>query len=165
MVASKYLFGTLYPLERKSTLLFPLLFLLIPFGIDYIKKERISLGIGSLISIVLIIHFVDKLEIDRTREWYYDYKTKDYIDIIAHESEGKKVNIINHWTFHWTSVYYIKTKDYSNLSVSKYQDIPNVKDTPEYYIIHHKNYHLLSESYDIIDGPNKSMVLLLKAKS
>ncbi|NNF33760.1 MAG: hypothetical protein HKN68_06610 [Saprospiraceae bacterium] len=164
MILSKWMLGTLYPVERKSTLYLPLVFLLVPFSIDLLKNHRVTFFIGWIFFFLSLMHFQDKLEIDRTREWYYDYQTKDFIQSIASETNGEKVDVGMNWTFFWSAEYYLITGNHNHIQSFSYPDDPSDMPTHDYMIIHHEEFKLYENDYKILEGPNISQVSLLKKR-
>ena len=164
MVFSKWILGTLYPVERKSTMYLPLIFLLLPYSIDFIKNQRITLLIGGTIFLFSLLHFTDKLEFERTREWYYDYQTKDFISIITSETQDKKAEVGMNWSFFWSAEYYLKTGHHNNIQSFQYPDNPQEVPIHDFMIIHHKEIPRYENDYEVIKGPNISQVSLLKKR-
>lgn len=162
IVFSKWIFGTLYPVDRKSTLYLPLIFLLVPYSIEFFKNNKVTTLIGAGFLILSLIHFQDKLEIDRTREWYYDYQTREYIELIASEIKDKDVDVGMNWTFYWSATYYRITESYVHLNLIRYPDKPDILPNHDFLIIHHHEYPFYVSKYEILQGPNKSQVTLLK---
>jgi hypothetical protein len=164
MVASKLLLGTLYPINRKSTMYLPLIGLLLPYGLEWVHLRKTTSSISVVITILMTTHFFDKMELDRTREWYYDFQTNQYIKAIGELSQGEQITVGNHWSFHWTSMYYLKKYDLDEITLTKYQEQPDLINPPDYFIIHHQDLPLFDHQYYVIKGPNYSMVSLLRRK-
>ncbi|NCN25732.1 hypothetical protein COT94_01890 [Candidatus Falkowbacteria bacterium CG10_big_fil_rev_8_21_14_0_10_37_14] len=101
---------SLYPIERAG------LFLLIEFlvymtclilNFSYLLKDKIKKIFLSVLSIIIISHFVYVFTPLMTYVWPYDKHTKEVMEYIKRDSGGKRINIGIDWLFEPSINYYI----------------------------------------------------------
>jgi len=161
MISAYFILGSKYPDGRKSTMLIPLMAMLITFFFDSISWKYMK-HLALLISAILIFHFVNTLRLSQVREWWYDRSTKDFVETVHIDAKNKDVVLASNWIFHPSSTYYIKTKQYKNIKMHSYSKKLQTQKAYDYFLATGSDYKQLKDKYDIIKKDRHGMLVLKK---
>jgi len=143
MIVQKGLLGTEYLVNRKALLFVPIWGLLIFCFLLSFFKNRPSFQkiIFSLITISSIWHFSRTMNIEQTREWWFEKNTVQMLNYLEKQA-GTPTPIVlgTHWMFHPSIEYYRVTGRASFL-----KEVPYSKDFQpnmnyQYYYVFKKDY-------------------------
>jgi hypothetical protein len=163
LVIAHTLLGIQYPSDRKGLIYLPFLCLIIPFVFD-VENSIINMYSGFLILMFPIWLFIRNFDIQKTHEWYYDYKTKDFITEIIEDTGGNKASLATHWIFHWTTTYYLKTSENHQISQGSYSKEIDTLNQFDYYLVEKKDVKRLMDKYVPFSEPDQYGHVVLKKK-
>ncbi len=159
MVCAFFILGSKYPDGRKSTMLIPLMALIISFFFDSITwkyMKYVTLALAAF----LFIHFAITLRFTQVKEWWYDKSTKDFVEIVHNDAKGSELTLGTNWIFHPTSTYYIRTNKYENMRLQSYSKKLQTKEVYDYFICTGSDWPQLKDLYDIIHKDSHGMFVL-----
>jgi hypothetical protein len=162
MVASRYILGTYYPVDRKTIILIPFLVLLI-CSVFELNKSKLVNTIQFLIAITLILNFVFSFQYDQVREWWYDRDTKEFFTNIVEDANGKNFTVGCNWHFHPTLLFYSKKKFPEKSIIMPYNKKIVVEDKYDYFMCFDSDYDKLKNDYMVL-SKNSAGRMLLKLK-
>jgi len=111
---------------------------------------------------MLIFHFFYAFRMDQVKEWWYDRNTKEFVEEIRKDANGREVVIGTHWMFHPTSTYYLRTKGYEHMKMQKYNKKIDPDAGYDYFIAAGSDWNTLKDNYDKIMTDNHGMLVLKK---
>lgn len=131
-------FGIMFPTERKTTMYIPILALLFSNHLYNYKPTEDRKTITNAIAFIGCILLLISNKIDRTTEWAYDRKTKDYILHIHENTHNQPIVLLAEWYFTPTAEYYVKTLGLKNIVLLPYNKNFDLSGKPEMVISHTK---------------------------
>jgi hypothetical protein len=143
--------GILFPTERKTTLYIPLLALLFSthlFRYKVAEHRKASANALAFLGCVFLLVFNKK---DRTIEWDYDRKTKDFMLQIQDKANNKPVVVLTEWYFTPTAEYYLKTLGLKNIVLLPYSKNFDLSSKPNMVICKTKQM-LQNNEYVLLDS-------------
>jgi hypothetical protein len=108
--------------------------------------------------------FVRNFDIQKTHEWYYDYKTKNFINIVIDDAAGTKASLATHWLFHWSTTYYLKTTENHQINQSSYSKEIDTLHLFDYYLVEKKDVERLMDKYTPFSEPDRYGHVVLKKR-
>ncbi len=162
LILSKLILGTLYPMERKTLLLFPYAYILLGLLLNVLEEVPYLKYSKFLICSFFVFHFFDAHQIEKTREWWYDYETKKIIQIIQKDTSND-VSLSVNWLFHPTASRYLELYNMNNVSLDKYTKSIADLERSDYFICIGSDYKKLKKDYNV-HYENQSSIRLLKKK-
>ncbi|MGB0402975.1 MAG: hypothetical protein ACPGEG_02690 [Salibacteraceae bacterium] len=143
-------FDIRFPNERKTTIYVPILALLFSTYIEesnFIKLRHRFYNIAIIFASLIPI-FSNQL--DRSIEWAYDRKTKDYMRKIQEAASNQRIVVLTEWWFTPTAEYYLKTLELKNIHILPYNKNFNLSSQND-MVISHKS--LVSDGeYVLVDS-------------
>lgn len=127
-------FGILFPTERKTTMYIPLLALLFSthlFRYKVAEYRKASANALALIGCIALLVFNKR---DRTIEWNYDRKTKDFMLQIQDRANNKPLVLLTEWYFTPTAEYYVETLGLKNVVLLPYSKNFDLSSKPNMVI-------------------------------
>lgn len=143
--------GIMFPVDRKVTIYIPILALLFANHLNnYTPRGHRTIITHSLAVLAcLLILFSNKL--DRTTEWAYDRKTKDFIVEIGKHSKNEPTVLLTEWWFNPTAEYYIKTLKLKNIQLVPYDKNFDLSRKPD-MVISYSNQMIDNNEYVLVDS-------------
>ena len=159
MVIARHTIGTYYPTERKTVMFVPFISMILSYFLDSLNVN-FKKGLGMVLSVLFTIHFLSSFQHDQVREWWYDKDTKDFIQMIVDDADGKKLTIGCHWFFHPTLSFYSKTKYPNQAEIMNYNKDIDIDRIYDYFIVFDSELELLTPHYDIFYSNNSGRTIL-----
>ncbi len=156
------LLGSEYPINRKSLFIIPIAAGLLASGAELIRDNALARGIGIVVLLTCSLHMINTLQLDHTREWWYDSHTKTFVTDIRSDSKNQPASIGTDWLFHPTLSYYIITNEWSELQLQPYQKELDTETVYDYFISTAGAIPRLEKSYDMINRSATDAVLWKK---
>lgn len=162
--------GADYPIGRVSIFLFPLFMVHFGYLVHYmmsLKYEKVILVVISLIALISMTNFWQKIDLYSYGEWAYDMKTKDMIQTLVTHRENNKSDTVNiklgiNWIFEPTVNFYRVIMGIDWLLPVDRNGIS--KDDDYCYIFKDELMQLDSCEYEIIKEYNNINTLLIMFK-
>ena len=166
LLAAYLILGSKFPVDRKSIMFVPLLGLLFTMCLDRSYKIKKTNLIGLVTSFLLMAHFVNALDIEKTREWWYDAYTEKMMDVIVSDAGSKKVVVGSHWFYNPVLNYYRHTKNLEYIEISRYNKKIEADKTYDYFVIMEGDeYKTIKDKYDNLYKTKSGILVLKKKKS
>ena len=150
-----------YPDGRKSTMLIPLMGLIITYFFDSISWRHFRYVV-LIVVFMLVYHFFSAFKISQVKEWWYDRSTKEFVSVIHKDAEGRDVVIGTHWMFHPTATYYLRTKGYDHMKMQSYSKKLHTDRVYDYFISTGSDWKYLEKNYEKIMTDRHGMLVLKK---
>ncbi|MFA6150394.1 MAG: hypothetical protein WC716_03670 [Chitinophagaceae bacterium] len=144
-------FGIMFPAERKTTMYIPILALLFSnhlYNYKIAEHRKITMNAIVFAGCISLLAFN---KTDRTIEWDYDRKTKDFIMQIHDKANNKPIVVITEWYFTPTAVYYVETLGLNNIVLLPYNKNFDLSTKPEMVISHTKEM-MKNDEYVLLDS-------------
>lgn len=110
IIVQQLLTGSHTPVGRKSIYLVPIFFSAVALGFTVVGNRRMALGIGSVLLLLVSVHFLQKFPMERTREWYYDAYYPELMSVILPEGKNNdSVRLSTSWIFYPALNFYKET--------------------------------------------------------
>ncbi len=161
MICAYFILGSKYPDGRKSTMLIPIMALVIAYFFDSISWKHMKY-ITWVVSLALVYHFFASFKMGQVKEWWYDRNTKDFVEIIKADAQGAEAKVATHWLFHPTLKYYINTNQYENLVLQRYSKKLLSEEVYDYFIATGSDWKQLEDKYTKLHTDNHGMLVLKK---
>lgn len=162
LLLSHLILGSEYPMNRKSIFIIPIVAILLGSAVEMVSTSTKSSATGLAILFLCAVHFINTINIDYTREWWYESHTKHYINIIQQDHQTDKVNVGCHWLFHPTLSYYKITSEMDHINLQPYQKDLEVTTEYDYFISTGQEVSQLQDKYEIVERSDTDAILWRK---
>ena len=161
MVLSKLIFGTLYPLDRKTIIYFPMLGLLLGTLFDIDTENKLKNGVIFFTSCLVLTHFIFTFSISSTREWWYDAGTKKMVNIIVNDGNQSKTKSVGcHWFFYHTINHYSKSVFGYKIMLHPYNKNIDADGSYDYFVCFDSDMKALENKYTLMYRDVSGRVIL-----
>jgi hypothetical protein len=161
MVTSRFVFGTLYPLDRKTTLYIPLMGLFLAVLFEKVSNNKLAIFVSYFLSVLLIAHFMLNFKTFSTREWWYDANTKDFVSIIINDGDPNKTKSVGcHWFFYHTINHYSKSDHGYKIMLHSYNKNLDTSGSYDYFVCFDTDFPLLETKYSLLHRDISGRVVL-----
>lgn len=146
--------GIMFPVDRKVTIYIPVLAVLFSNHLNNfhpVEPRNTIINIATFLGCILIL-LSNKL--DRTTEWAYDRKTKDYILQIHEYTKNEPTLLLAEWWFTPTAEYYIKTLALKNIVLTPYNKNFDLSCKPD-MVISYKHQMIHNTEYVLLDSDSE----------
>jgi len=143
-------FGIMFPVDRKVTIYIPLLAVLFANHLDTVLLFEGRRALGLIIASVASLLIVASNQLDRTTEWAYDRKTKDFIFQIHAENKNEPKLLLAEWWFNPTAEYYIKSQNLKNIVLLPYDKNFDLSSSPDLVIAYKEQMN--NNAYKLINS-------------
>ncbi len=142
--------GIMFPVDRKVTIYIPILALLFANQINNLPTERLN-RVTTVLSFSACILALLSNKLDRTTEWAYDRKTKDFILHVDQLAKNDPKVLLTEWWFNPSADYYIKTLKLKNIQLLPYDKKFDLRSKPDMVIAFTKEM-VNNPSYRLVDA-------------
>ncbi len=144
-------FDIRFPSERKTTIYIPILALIFSNHLDRLNINQLRQKLYGVVAFCACILLLFSNKLDRTIEWKYDRKTKDYMLLTQETASEKSIVLLAEWWFTPTAEYYVKTLELKNIVLLPYKKSFDLNDNPN-MVIAHTSIMLQRDKYHLIES-------------
>ncbi len=148
-----------FPVERKTTLYIPILAIFLALCANRIYSNKYFSIVFSVFILLYSFHFVRSFNLNNTKEWYYDSRTKNAAQYLKDKGA---IRVKAHWKFHPSMTYYITTMHISNITLLPYSKDYNTQDNPDIILGFHDDYPTIEKNYEPVY--NEEYIYIYKKK-
>jgi len=159
LILSHMILGSEYPINRKSIFIVPMVAVLLGSAVDIVSSSIKSTAVGIGILFLSALHFINTINIDYTREWWYESHTEQYIYTIQQAHQNEEITIGCHWLFHPTLYYYTQTSDWDHIDLQPYQKDLDTTTYYDYFISTGQEVNQLNEKYKMLERSATDAIL------